>query len=232
MLHEDKKYYPEASEVYGAGVEALVQDEDTQPLTEPIIQPIKVKKFSVTEKDAPETVYDKRYLVDLMDYPEVVRNVALVGQLHHGKTSLMDMLILSCHNMTWDLSREMRYTDTHPIARARELSIKSMPMSLILPTQQGKSYLANIMDTPGHVNFLDEVTAALRIADGAVLVVDALEGVMLQTEKILKQVARENLPLTLVVNKVDRLILELKLPPADAYFKLKHTIDEVNTLLA
>jgi len=126
----------------------------------------------------------------------------------------------------------MRYTDTHPISRSRELSVKAMPMSLILPTHQGKSYLANIMDTPGHVNFLDEVTAALRIADGAVLVVDALEGVMLQTEKILKQIAKENLPLTLVINKVDRLILELKLPPADAYFKLKHTIEEVNSLLS
>ncbi len=59
VLHEDKKYYPTAEEIYGAGVEALVQDEDTQPLTEPIIQPIKIKKFHVSETDLPYTTYNK-----------------------------------------------------------------------------------------------------------------------------------------------------------------------------
>lgn len=59
MLHEDKKYYPSAEEVYGPDVETLVQEEDTQPLSEPIIAPIKVRKFLVTEKDLPETRFSK-----------------------------------------------------------------------------------------------------------------------------------------------------------------------------
>jgi len=101
-----------------------------------------------------------------------------------------------------------------------------------LPGGTGKSYLCNIMDTPGHVNFSDEVTAALRIADGVVVVIDAVEGLMMQTERALKEAAQSGLAVTLFINKVDRLILELKIPPEDAFYKLRHTIDEVNTLLS
>ena len=85
--------------------------------------------------------------------------------------------------------------------------------------------------TAGHVNFNDEVTAAMRLADGVLLVVDAVEGVMLVTEKAIKQACQEGLPICLLISKVDRLITELKVPPTDAYFKLRHTIDEVNSLI-
>jgi U5 small nuclear ribonucleoprotein component len=101
-----------------------------------------------------------------------------------------------------------------------------------MPDTRDKSYVMNIMDTPGHVNFSDEVTAAVRIADGVVVVVDAVEGVMLNTERVLRHAVKHNKAVTLCINKVDRLILELKLPPTDAYHKLKHTIDEVNGILA
>lgn len=104
-------------------------------------------------------------------------------------------------------------------------------MSLVLQSSRGKSSLVNIIDTPGHVNFVDEVASAIRLADGIVLVVDVVEGVMINTEQIIKYAVSENIPMTLVLNKVDRLILELKLPPTDAYFKLKHTIEEVNTVI-
>ena len=85
--------------------------------------------------------------------------------------------------------------------------------------------------TAGHVNFNDEVTAAMRLADGVLLVVDSVEGVMLVTEKAIKQACQEGLPICLLISKVDRLITELKVPPNDAYFKLRHTIDEVNSLI-
>ena len=81
------------------------------------------------------------------------------------------------------------------------------------------------------MNFNDEVTAAMRLADGVVLVVDAVEGVMLVTEKAIKQACQEGLPICLLISKVDRLITELKVPPTAAYFKLRHTIDEVNSLI-
>ncbi|KAJ3007597.1 U5 small nuclear ribonucleoprotein component [Thoreauomyces humboldtii] len=232
VLHEDKKYYATAEEVYGPDVETLVQDEDTQLLTEPIVAPIKKQKTYVQEKDLPPTLYSKEFLADLAAYPEITRNIAVVGHLHHGKTSFVDVLVSQTHDMRWDLESKERYTDVHELERSRGLSIKSMPVSLVMQDLKGKSHLLNIIDTPGHVNFSDEVTAAIRICDGAVLVVDALEGVMANTERMIKHMVAEKIPFTLVVNKVDRLILELKLPPNDAYFKLRHTIEEVNSVLA
>lgn len=92
--------------------------------------------------------------------------------------------------------------------------------------------MLTILQFVGHVNFQDEVSAALRAADGVLLVVDAVEGVMLVTEKVVRQAMAEGLPIALLITKVDRLITELKLPPADAYFKLYHTIQEVNALIA
>ncbi|TPX36127.1 hypothetical protein SmJEL517_g01470 [Synchytrium microbalum] len=232
VLHEDKKYYPTAEEVYGPGVETLVQEEDTQPLSEPIIAPVKKKKFHLSEKDLPFTKYKKEFMVDLMAHPDLTRNIAIVGHLHHGKTSFVDMLVAQTHDVKWEVESGERYTDIHELERARGLSIKSMPMSFILQDLKGKSHLLNIMDTPGHVNFSDEVTAAIRLVDGAVLVVDAVEGVMVNTERMIKHLITERIPIVLVINKVDRLILELKLPPSDAYFKLKLTIEEVNNVIS
>ncbi|KAJ2439416.1 hypothetical protein GGF42_007959, partial [Coemansia sp. RSA 2424] len=245
VLHEDKKYYPDAEEVFGPGVEALVQEEDTQPLTEPIIAPIKVRKFQVDEEEGlPDTSYTKEFLVDLLGYPAMTRNLAVAGHLHHGKTALVDLLVASTHEWPeWDKAapvatptakmpkpseRAFGYTDVHQLERQRGVSLKAMPISLVAQDTKGKSYALNIIDTPGHVNFIDEVVASLRLADGLVLVVDAVEGVMVNTERIIQAAVRERLAITLVVNKVDRLILELKLPPADAYYKLKLTIEEVN----
>ncbi|KAF9310911.1 U5 small nuclear ribonucleoprotein component [Podila horticola] len=232
VLHEDKKYYPTAEEVYGEGVEALVEEEDTQPLTEPIVQPIKTKKFQLEEKDLPITRFRKQYMYDLMAFPPRVRNVALVGHLHHGKSSIMDMLVNETHEKDMNVDYQERYTDTHPLERQRGVSIKSMPMTLVMQDTKDVSYLLNVIDTPGHVDFVDEVSAALRISDGAVLVVDAIEGVMANTARLIRHCIQERITLTMVVNKVDRLILELKLPPTDAYFKLKHTIEEVNTIIS
>ncbi|KAJ3030629.1 UNVERIFIED_CONTAM: U5 small nuclear ribonucleoprotein component [Siphonaria sp. JEL0065] len=231
VLHEDKKYYPTAEEVYGEGVETLVQDEDTQPLSVPIIAPPKVPKTHVQEAGLPVTKFDKGFLTDLQAFPSHIRNICLVGHLHHGKTAFADLLIHQTHDVHWAPGSDTRYTDTHELERSRGLSIKSMPVSLVLPDLKGKSHLLNILDTPGHVNFSDEVTAAVRLCDGAVVVVDVVEGVMVNTEKLIRHLVNERIPITLVVNKVDRLILELKLPPADAYFKLKHTIEEVNSVL-
>ncbi|KAF8711516.1 hypothetical protein AX14_013221 [Amanita brunnescens Koide BX004] len=165
-------------------------------------------------------------------FPEMVRNVAVVGHLHHGKTALMDMLVFETHKMVWDSDKNLRYTDTHILSRERDISIKSSPMSLILSTTAGKSHLIHLIDTPGHINFVDEAASAMRLADGIVLVVDVVEGLMVGTEYILRHAVQEGLKITLVVNKIDRLILELRIKPADAYYKIKHTIEEINTFIS
>ncbi|KDQ63070.1 hypothetical protein JAAARDRAFT_65149 [Jaapia argillacea MUCL 33604] len=232
VLHEDKQYYPSAEEVYGQDVETLVQEEDTQPLTEPIIAPVKVRKWAVEEKDMPQTRFDKGFLLNMMSFPEFIRNVAVVGHLHHGKTSLLDMLIFETHQLVWDADKPLRYTDTHHLSREREISIKSSPMSLILSNSAGKSHLVHLVDTPGHVNLVDEVASAIRLVDGIILVVDVVEGVMVNTEAVLRHAIQEGVAITLVVNKIDRLILELRIPPADAFYKIKHTIEEINTFIS
>ncbi|KAI0673628.1 P-loop containing nucleoside triphosphate hydrolase protein [Trametes maxima] len=232
ILHEDKQYYPSASEVYGEEVETLVQEEDAQPLSEPIVAPIKVRKWTVEEKDMPETRFDKGFLLNMTAFPEFVRNVAVVGHLHHGKTALMDMLVFETHKLTWDSDHQTRYTDTHVLSRDREISIKSSPMSLVLANSYGKSHLVHLIDTPGHVNFVDEVASAIRLVDGVLLVVDVVEGVMCNTEAIIRHALQEGVKITLVVNKIDRLILELRIKPADAYYKIKHTIEEINTFIS
>ncbi|KAG6368722.1 hypothetical protein INS49_002936 [Diaporthe citri] len=219
VLHEDKQYYPTAAQVYGEGVETLVQEEDAQPLIEPIIAPVEQKKFTVEEADLPPVFFDRSFMTDLMNFPEQTRNVALAGHLHHGKTAFMDMLVLETHDINDRLEKrtgknrdeQMRYTDVH--------------------STKGKSHLVNVIDTPGHVNFVDEVAASLRLVDGVCLVVDIVEGVQVNTEQIIRYAVLEDIPLTLIINKMDRLILELKLPPNDAYFKLRHVVEEVNTVI-
>jgi U5 small nuclear ribonucleoprotein component len=217
----------------------MVQEEDAQPLSQPIIAPVEKKKFTIEEADLPPVRFDREFMTDLMNYPDQIRNVAFAGHLHHGKTAFMDMLVLETHDIADRLDRrqgkekdeQLRYTDVHVLERERGLSVKAAPMSLVLQNTKGKSHLINILDTPGHVNFVDEVASSLRLVDGVVLVVDVVEGVQINTEQIIKYAVLEDLPLTLVVNKMDRLILELKLPPSDAYFKLKHVIEEVNTAI-
>uniref|UniRef100_A0A803MZW0 SNU114 homolog n=2 Tax=Chenopodium quinoa TaxID=63459 RepID=A0A803MZW0_CHEQI len=230
VLAEDKKYYPTAEEVYGEDVETLVEDEDELPLEQPIIRPVKALKFELGVKDS-STYVSTQFMLGLMSNPNLVRNVALVGHLHHGKTLFMDMLVEQTHHIsTFDTKNErhMRYTDTRFDEQERRISIKSVPMSLVLEDSNSKSFLINIMDAPGHVNFSDEMSAALRLADGAVLVVDAAEGVMVNTERAIRHATQECIPIVVVINKVDRLITELKLPPKDAYHKLRHTLEIIN----
>ena len=241
VLHEDKKYYSTALEVYGEDVETTVQEEDSQPITQPIIAPVKAKDFDFVEKKIPKTVYKPAFLQSLMAHANLVRNVAVVGHHAHGKTTLVDNLVGQTH--CFDEARQKkrdakhkegeneRYTDSRVDEQKRGLSIKATPVTLLLQTLSEKHHLVNLIDTPGHTNFADEVTAALRLADGALLVVDAVEGVCPTTDRLIRHVIAEKLPIVLCVNKIDRLILELKLPPADAFFKLRQVIEEVNTVI-
>ena len=109
--------------------------------------------------------------------------------------------------------------------------MKAKCITIPLPDSRGRTCLWNVIDTPGHLDFLDEVISGVRLADQIILVVDAVEGMMPQTEIVLKYLLNETnpKPVLLLLNKIERLIVELKLPPMDAYHKLKHTIDTLNT---
>eukprot|EP00921_Rhytidocystis_pertsovi_P003748 GHVQ01006497.1.p1 GENE.GHVQ01006497.1~~GHVQ01006497.1.p1 ORF type:complete len:1021 (-),score=146.21 GHVQ01006497.1:1463-4525(-) len=248
--HEEKKYYPDAEDVFPEA-ETLVQEEDTQPITEPIILPVRTKNFDLLEKEMPNTSFSFDFLSGLMYKPSLIRNVCLLGHLHHGKTFFMNNIIVAethysskkqkpvAHStsVTSSISSvntgmPQRYTDTRLDEQERMLSIKATPMSLVLQDSRQKSYLLNIFDTPGHTCFSDECTAAIALCDGAIIIVDALEGVMSNTERLIKHAVEEELSIMVVINCIDRLILELRIPPADAYHKIRHTIEEVNTVLS
>jgi len=256
VLAEDKKYYPSAEEVYGKDTETLVETEDGQSLEVPIIQSAKTKRFEIRSEDKQLDASDAKlkcnseFLEMLWQTPVLSRNVCIAGHLHHGKSSLVDALVEETHDVSeaWKFDDNLGssstqvskknynslrlYTDTRLDERSREMSIKAVPMTLPLADgKHGKTHAISLFDTPGHSNFCDEVSAAARIADGFLIVVDAAEGVMCGTEKAIKIAARENVPCVLFINKIDRLIVELKLPPADAYHKLRHVIEECNALI-
>lgn len=217
-------------------VEIIVQEEDTEPITQPIVKPLVIKRFShhISEdrKELPRTTFTFKFLHKLMEQDHAIRNVAFIGHLLHGKTSLIDCLMEKTHvDFEQNAEKPVRFTDTLFAEQERGISIKSSPISIVMQNLRSKSYLLNIMDTPGHVNFSDEVTASLRLCDGVVLVVDAVEGVLLNTARLLHHAIKENMAITLCINKIDRLILELRLPPNDAYHKIKRIIDEINILI-
>eukprot|EP00939_MAST-03C_sp_MAST-3C-sp1_P001799 g1799.t1 len=230
VLHEDKQYYPEADDVY-PGVETVFMDEDDMPITEPIIKPIKTKSFSVLADVKSQLKYSPEYMGGLAENPQLIRNVCVAGHYHHGKTSLVDILVEQTHVKSWPLDQAVKYADTRKDEQERGLSIKSTPISMVLQDHRDKSYLMNIIDVPGHIDFLDEVSAGMRVADGAAIVVDAVEGVLISTRRAVRSAAKHGLAVVLVITKIDRLILELKLPPEDAYFKIRHIISEVNAIL-
>ena len=233
VLHEDKKYYASAADVYGPGVQTLVEDEDAQPLSEPIVAP-RVHRTAAAASGAETlpTTEDAAaaYLAGLCACPDRVRTLALVGALHHGKTSVADVLVAAAGVLPAG-AVPRRYTDTRADEQALGVSVKAAPVTVALPTRAGTHYALACVDTPGHACFAGEVAAALRAADGAAVVVDAVEGVTLQTERVLRAAVREGLPLVVVLNKIDRLVLELHVPPADAYHKLRDILETVNAVV-
>ena len=197
ILHEDKKYYPDAEEIF-PGVKTVTLEEDSQKISEPIIKPIKTKNFSVLETETPKLKYSLEFLATLMNTPTLIRNIAIIGQLHHGKTVFVDTLVQATQEVEWDPNKEVRYSDTRVDEQARKLSIQCSCVSLVMENLKSKSYLLNVIDCPGHTNFSDESTAALRAADAAVIVVDAVEGVMMTTQRLIKHALQAKIPISVV----------------------------------
>lgn len=105
ILHDDKTYYQSSQQLYGQDVETMVQEEDAQPLSQPIIEPIKIRRFRAGNATGPERRFDDEFLLGLSALPEMVRNVVVVGHLHHGKTSLLDMLVYETHKIDVDVDK-------------------------------------------------------------------------------------------------------------------------------
>lgn len=229
VLAEDKQIYPSMAEVFGPDVQTVIQTQDTQDIDQPIVKPVDRKIFQVQEQDLPETLYSKEYMLELSKIPLRVRNVAICGDLHSGKTSLIDVLVLQTHHLENHSDRKpLRYTDIHKLEISKGISIKTTPITLLLPNMNSKSYVINVMDTPGHVNFLDEVSVAQATTDATIICVDVVQSLSHSDKLIIENCLANDIPMAFILNKIDRLILELRLPPQDSYFKIRSVVDEIN----
>jgi elongation factor 2 len=170
-------------------------------------------------------------ILKLMNNKETIRDIGIIAHIDHGKTTMTDSLLTEAGLLSPKIAGEARALDYLEEEQKRGITIKTANISL-LHEEAGTSYLINLIDTPGHVDFTGKVTRALRAIDGVVVVVDAVEEVMVQTETVTRQALNERVRPVLFVNKVDRLIKELKLGPAEIQEKLARIIRDFNNLIA
>lgn len=167
---------------------------------------------------------------ELMYEPEHIRNIGICAHIDHGKTTLSDNLLAGAGMISEELAGDQRFLDFDEQEQARGITIDAANVSMV-HNYKDQEYLINLIDTPGHVDFGGDVTRAMRAVDGAVVVVCAVEGIMPQTETVLRQALKEKVKPVLFINKVDRLINEVKLGPQELSDKFMKIILEANKLI-
>jgi len=169
-------------------------------------------------------------ILKLLRNKENIRDIGIIAHIDHGKTTMTDSLLAEAGLLSPKIAGEARALDYLEEEQKRGITIKTANISLLHETN-GNSYIINLIDTPGHVDFTGKVTRALRAIDGAVVVVDAVEEVMVQTETVTRQALNERVRPVLFINKIDRLIKELKLTPEETQKKLMRIIRDFNNLI-
>lgn len=180
---------------------------------------------------------------EIMDRKKNIRNMSVIAHVDHGKSTLTDSLVSKAGIIAGSRAGETRFTDTRKDEQERCITIKSTAISLyyqmneedckmITQEREGNDFLINLIDSPGHVDFSSEVTAALRVTDGALVVVDCVSGVCVQTETVLRQAIAERIKPILFMNKMDLALLTLKLSSEDLYQTFQRIIETVNVIVA
>jgi len=187
---------------------------------------------------------------ECMDKKNNIRNMSVIAHVDHGKSTLTDSLVAKAGIIAAAKAGETRATDTRKDEQERCITIKSTAISMYFEmdkkdlefVKQEKAkkpdgsvepgFLINLIDSPGHVDFSSEVTAALRVTDGALVVVDCVSGVCVQTETVLRQAIAERIRPVLFMNKMDRALLELQLEQEELYQTFQRIVENVNVIVA
>ncbi|MBW2991233.1 elongation factor EF-2 [Candidatus Woesearchaeota archaeon] len=166
----------------------------------------------------------------IMTKPKQIRNIAIAAHIDHGKTTLSDNLLAGAGMMSEELAGKALQLDFHEDEQTRGITIDTAAVNMVHDVE-GKEYLINLQDTPGHVDFGGDVTRAMRAVDGTVVLCCASEGIMPQTETVLRQALKERVKPILFINKADRLIRELKLSPEQMQERFVKIITHANKLI-
>lgn len=228
-----------------ADVDILVETDNTQSLNEPLIKPEEsqynpkkyINSMMKSKTILPQVTYNREYMVSMCSIPERIRNVALIGPTNSGKTSLADLIVMEFHKINslvgvnqsvkqgW---KHLKFMDSFKQELERNISIKLNSITVLATDVNDKSMVLNLIDTPGHVNFMDEVAIALDACENVIICVDVIEGMTAVVEQLIKQSMKRGKEIIFIFNKIDRLILDLKLSPQDSYLKLLHLVASIN----
>jgi elongation factor 2 len=161
---------------------------------------------------------------------EQIRNFGVIAHVDHGKTTMSDSLLAASGIISPSVAGQALALDSMKLEQNRQMTIRGANVTLFYENE-GKEYVINMIDTPGHIDFTGRVTRALRAIDGVVVVSDSVEGIMTQTETVTRQALEERVRPVLYINKIDRLVKELRLDPQSMQKWLSNIIAEFNRLI-